>query len=237
MQDKVNIPPRLVSLVRPKLATAVAEQLLDRIRSQRLPAGTRLPSERDLMAALGVGRSTIREAINGLAMTGVLEIRHGQGAFVLDPTISPAASIATAIARGETDELFEARTLVEPEAARLAAERRSAADLEALDEILADHRHAIEAGGSTVPAAVAFHARIAAASGNDVLAALVTSFGDRLAERGSALETMPGFPAWELAEHSAVALPIRLGDGAAAALRMRQHLNAVVDYHQRIELP
>jgi GntR family transcriptional regulator, transcriptional repressor for pyruvate dehydrogenase complex len=237
MPDKVTSSPRLVPLARPKLATAVAEQLLDRIRTRRLPAGTRLPSERDLMAALGVGRSTVREAINGLAMTGVLEIRHGQGAFVLDPSVSPGASIATAIARGETDDLFEARTLVEPEAARLAAARRTAADVRALDEILADHRRAIEAHRSTVPAAVAFHARIAAASGNDVLAALVGSFGDRLAERGTTLETMPGFLAWELAEHVAVAVPIRLRDADGAALRMRRHLDAVVAYHQRIELP
>src|SRR3712207_8016336 len=46
---------------------------------------TRIPSERELMSAFGVGRSTVREAINGLAMLGVLEIRHGQGAFVADP--------------------------------------------------------------------------------------------------------------------------------------------------------
>ena len=49
-----------------------------------LPPGTKVPSERELTKDLGVGRSTVREALNGLAVLGVLTIRHGQGAFIAD---------------------------------------------------------------------------------------------------------------------------------------------------------
>src|SRR5712691_5056477 len=67
---------------RRKLTEEVAQQLLGQIRERRLAPETRMPSERELMRALGVGRSTIREALNGLALLGVIEIRHGQGVFV-----------------------------------------------------------------------------------------------------------------------------------------------------------
>src|SRR5579875_2181932 len=72
----------LTRIPRNKLAETVAEQLLQQIKSNELTPGTRMPSERELMVALGVGRSTIREAMNGLAMLGVVDIRHGQGAFI-----------------------------------------------------------------------------------------------------------------------------------------------------------
>ncbi|MDP9242639.1 MAG: GntR family transcriptional regulator, partial [Actinomycetota bacterium] len=69
---------------RKKLAETVAHQILEAIRD--LAPGTRLPPERELTKRLGVGRSTVREALNGLAMIGVVEIRHGQGVFVTEPT-------------------------------------------------------------------------------------------------------------------------------------------------------
>ncbi len=75
-------PPELLiqQAPRKKLAETVAQQILEAVRE--LPAGTRLPPERELTKRMGVGRSTVREALNGLEMMGVVEIRHGQGVFV-----------------------------------------------------------------------------------------------------------------------------------------------------------
>src|SRR6478752_9224709 len=72
----------LSPVTRRKLTETVAEQLLQAIRE--LPPGTRVPSERELTRELGVGRSTVREALNGIAMLGIVEIRHGQGVFVAE---------------------------------------------------------------------------------------------------------------------------------------------------------
>src|SRR5436190_13375334 len=81
-------PPELLiqQAPRKKLAETVAQQILEAVRA--LPAGTRLPPERELTKQMGVGRSTVREALNGLAMMGVVEIRHGQGVFVAERTIA-----------------------------------------------------------------------------------------------------------------------------------------------------
>ena len=90
---------------RQKLAETVAQQILAAVRD--LPPGTRLPSERELTQQLKCGRSTVREALNGLAMIGVIEIRHGQGVFVSelppvpqdDPSGEPKVWISAALVR------------------------------------------------------------------------------------------------------------------------------------------
>jgi DNA-binding FadR family transcriptional regulator len=235
----MSSPLSLTPVPRSKLAATVAEQVLGEIRSKRLEPGTRMPSERELMVALGVGRSTIREAINGLAMLGVLEIKHGQGAFVLDPDAGTAASsaIATALARGVTADLFEARRLVEPEAARLAAERRTDADLRDIAAALEDHERALRTGESAVEPSVRFHVTIGAAAHNEVLAGFVQSFQPPLTERGPILESFTGFREWEIEQHRSVFEPIRDADPELAVERMRAHLDAVVTHHERLGLP
>lgn len=230
----INLSP----ITRSKLAESVARQLLGQIRSNDLAPGTRMPSERELMAALGVGRSTIREALNGLAMLGVVEIRHGQGAFVVNPDAGAAVprGIALALSRGVTRDLFEARRLVEVHVARLAAERRTESDLNEIAECLSDHRRAIASGEPAVEPSVRFHVRIGEAAHSEVLCSFVSSFADLMTERGPVLEATPGYREWELEQHGSVFEPIRDRDPDLAAERMAAHLDAVVPYHERIGL-
>lgn len=224
---------------RSSLAEIVAQQLLTEIREKRLEPGTKLPSERNLMAALGVGRSSIREAINGLAMLGAVEVRHGQGAFVTDAAagIAPSRSIAIALARGVTHELFEARLLVEMETARCAAIRRTDADLAEIAKALADHQRAVAEGVSAVEPSVRFHVEVAEAAHNEVLAGFVSSFAELLAERGPILEQVDGYREWEIGQHRSVYEPIEAQDPELAAERMRSHLEAVVGHHEQIGMP
>src|SRR5689334_18909950 len=100
---------------RRKLAETVAQQLLEAVRT--LEPGTRIPSEKELTQMLGVGRSTVREALNGLALLGTVEIRHGQGVFVAPPAAVETSSaepdvIARALTKGVTHDLLEARQIV-----------------------------------------------------------------------------------------------------------------------------
>lgn len=239
MPDPVATPELTFERVsRSKLAETVAQQVLREIRDKQLPPGTRIPSERELMAGLGVGRSTVREAVNGLAMLGVLEIRHGQGAFVADPAAgaAPANAIATALARGFTDDLFEARMLVEVHVARLAAERCTEAELAEIEQALADHEQALADGTSGVEAAVRFHVRIGEAAHSDVLASFVSSLAEVMTLRGPELEAVDGYREWELQQHRSVLEPIAAGDPDLAAERMRAHLQAVLPHHERIGL-
>jgi GntR family transcriptional regulator, transcriptional repressor for pyruvate dehydrogenase complex len=231
----INLSP----ITRSKLAESVAQQLLGQIRNNGLAPGTRMPSERELMTALGVGRSTIREAMNGLAMLGVIDIRHGQGAFVVNPDAGTAAprGIALALSRGITRDLFEARKLVEVHVARLAADRRTDADLKEISDALTDHERAIETSVPAVEPSVRFHVRIGEAAHSEVLCSFVSSFAEMMNERGPILESIPGYREWEIEQHRSVFEPIRDGDPELAAERMTAHLDAVVPHHERLGLP
>ena len=157
---------------RQKLAETVSQQLLEAVRDKE--PGTQLPSERALVEQLGVGRSTVREALKGLAMIGVIEIRHGQGVFVASHQASvPGAMGFESV---EAAKLVEARNIVEPELARLAAARRTAADVDALDEILTAHRKALDEGAPPLLEASRFHIHLADAAHNPVLSAVVQPF-------------------------------------------------------------
>jgi DNA-binding FadR family transcriptional regulator len=223
------LPPR------PKLAATAAEQILGEIRRRGLAPGTRVPSERELMAGLGVGRSTVREALNGLAMLGVIEIRHGQGAFVAQvPQAATAPEITAALAKGVTRDLLEARRPVETEIARLAALRRTEADLGEIESVLERHRKTLAGGRLAAKWSVRFHVELAEAAHNEVLAGFVASIANLLAERGPALEKLPDYREWELREHTGLYEAVKQGDPDLAAERMAAHLARVEEFHARL---
>ena len=134
---------------RRKLAETVAQQLLAAVRD--LAPGTRIPSEKELTQMLGVGRSTVREALNGLALLGVVEIPARAGrlrrraATRRRPAEEPDA-VALAIAKGVTHDLLEARLIVEVAIARLAAQRRTETELREIEAVLAAHERALQGG-------------------------------------------------------------------------------------------
>jgi GntR family transcriptional repressor for pyruvate dehydrogenase complex len=223
---------------RRKLAETVASQLLRELRADRLKPGQRLPSERQLMETFRIGRSTVREAINGLAMIGVLEIRHGQGAFVAEhpPDASPPNAIATALGRGVTRDLFEARRVVEPHVARIAAERHTELDVREMEQALIDHESAIVHATSGVEPAVRFHVAIGQAAHSDVLSSFVSSFAELMTRRGVLLESESGYREREIDEHRSVFAAIRDRDPVLAEQRMRAHLDAVIARHAPLGL-
>ena len=213
---------------RRKLAETVAARILTAVRDQ--PAGTRLPTERQLTESLGVGRSTVREALNGLALIGVVEVRHGQGVFVAERT----TALPTVFELGtvEARQLHEARAVIEIEIARLAALRRTPEQLEALEALLADHKADLDAGRLPVVQASRFHLLLAEAADNAVLASVLRPYFRLMFERGPALyETAPAYARWELEQHRAILDAVRDGDADRASTLMRAHVDAMSDHY------
>jgi GntR family transcriptional regulator, transcriptional repressor for pyruvate dehydrogenase complex len=207
---------------RRKLAETVAARILTAVRDQ--PAGTRLPTERQLTESLGVGRSTVREALNGLALIGVVEIRHGQGTTAL-PT---AFELGTVEAR----QLHEARGVIEIEVARLAAIRRTPEQLTALDALLDDHKADLQAGRPPVVQASRFHLLLAEAADNAVFASVLRPYFRLMFERGPALyETTPAYARWELEQHRGILDAVRDGDPDRAAALMRAHVDTMSEHY------
>ncbi|HVQ58513.1 MAG TPA: FCD domain-containing protein [Solirubrobacterales bacterium] len=214
---------------RQKLAETVSQQLLEAVRDKE--PGTQLPSERALVEQLGVGRSTVREALKGLAMIGVIEIRHGQGVFVASHQASvPGAMGFESV---EAAKLVEARNIVEPELARLAAARRTEADVEALDEILTAHRKALEEGTPPLLEASRFHIHLAEAAHNPVLSAVVQPFFRLALEKGPKLyELEPEYEEWELQQHMRIFEAVRDQNPALALERTREHVGSMGQHYE-----
>jgi DNA-binding FadR family transcriptional regulator len=238
MASAPDTDPQGVSLQRAprrKLVETVAQQLLEAVVA--MEPGAKVPSERELTRDLGVGRSTVREALNGLARMGLVEIRHGQGIFVLDTKSADAGSEALqrALMKGVTEEFLEARLVVEVEVARLAAERRTDADLQRIEETI----EALEAAreGPTEEAlgpATQFNQALSDAAHNEVLAGVEESFVALMLERGPGLYDSPEFRDWDLAEHRSILAAVDARDPELAAQRMRDHILAVGEHYKRV---
>ena len=155
--------------------TFVSEEIVKRLVSLILDAGLspgdKLPSERELAAQLGVGRSSLREAISALRAQGVVEVHSGLGTFVADGSISAITkplSWCLLMTEHTGGEVIEARRVVEVELAGLAAERATSEEIETIGNKLA----AMKAPSDEVKflqADLEFHLAVARAGNNRVL--------------------------------------------------------------------
>ena len=210
--DSVVVPPR-GQRVRETIA-----QLRERILGGEWPVGGRIPTEPQLVAALGVGRNTVREAVRALVHAGVLECRQGSGTYVVSTD-----ELAPVVARRLTDdrmaEVVEVRRAFEVEAARLAALRRTPDDLAALDAALAAREAAWRSGrvDDFVEADAALHTAGVAAAHNAMLAELYASVGAAL--RSTVAQAMGGALEPErYVDHGRLVDAIRDGDPTRAAI-------------------
>jgi DNA-binding FadR family transcriptional regulator len=166
---------------RDSLVDQATEWIRGEVASGRWPVGARLPAEPALAVTLGVSRSTVREAVRSLAHTGLLVVRQGDGTFVR-ATTEVEAVLRQHLRTAELIHVFEARRPIEIELARLAARRRTPADLELMARAL-DQRDAAERldrREEFVAADVSFHQAVAAAAHNPVLDALYRGFAGSL---------------------------------------------------------
>src|SRR6478752_1520303 len=104
------------------------------------PVGSRIPTENELVATIGVGRNTVREAVKSLTSTGVLEIRRGEGTYVLS-TSEVDGTLGRWFAIADLISVHELRCALELEAVSLACRRRTDADLERLNRLLIQRSH------------------------------------------------------------------------------------------------
>jgi DNA-binding FadR family transcriptional regulator len=233
---------------RSKRADQVEAHLLDLMRSGELGPGDALPSERELMAALVVGRVTVREALQGLERMGLVEIRHGGRPRVRQPTLDQVIrDMGEAVRQMLThsEETFghfkAARLLFEKEMARLAAAAPSPEAIARLRGINArmnaaktereQWRERRDGDGAGFEADAymrldgEFHRAIAAMSGNPVLAALTGALFDWLAHFHLHRVREPGPERLTIEEHGRIIDALEAGDADLAVGRMAEHLN------------
>lgn len=227
-------------IVKRKLSDEVFDRLYALIRSGEYAPGESLPSERELMERLGVGRPAIREAMQSLERQGLIAIHHGQRPRALQPTASGLLSQIDLTARHmlmqspeSLEHLKEARSFFEVGMAQRAAELAGTGDIARLRAALERQRQALgEDCDAFVAADMAFHTAIAAITRNPIFAATSEAMLGWLARFHSKALHWEGNEQRTLDEHEGILRAIEAHDPAVAAQRMTDHLRRAQGAYQ-----
>ena len=213
------------------LAALLFDEFASKIRNGLLAEGEKLPTESSLVQAYEVSRTVVREALSRLQASGLVETRHGIGTFVRAPQ-------ATATLMLNADELtaavdvmavLELRISLETESAGLAALRRSEQQLQSIRTALRAFEEAFARGEDTVAHDLAFHTRIADATGNRYFGDILRHFGALLIPRTRIAsihqpQRDPDYLRRVNREHEEILSAIERQDADSARAAMRIHL-------------
>ena len=215
------------------LVGEIVASLGERVQQGQWPAGHKLPSESEIMAEFEVSRTVVREALSRLQAAGAVETRHGIGTFVLAPRESANFSLGSVDLAmvGDVIALLELRISLETEAAGLAAQRRTDAQLAQMQTALDDFQAALGQENDAVPSDFAFHMEVARATHNRHFADLMGYLGTMVIPRAR-INTAQAAPEGRLnylqkvhGEHESILSAIRNQDPEAARAAMRTHLS------------
>jgi len=240
------MPPPVVK-IRPlsperKLSRGLFEQLAEQIKSGRLAAGARLPTEEGLSRAARVSRTVVREAVAALRADGLVVTRQGVGAFVSAAPQQATFRIDPEGMRSIQDVLhvMELRLGVEIESAGLAAERATRVQLRAITTALEAMDRAAAQGKDAIDQDLELHRAIAAATGNGQFPRFLQFIGRHLIPRrivSGMPQSMGGREAYLKllqAEHHAIVAAIQTRDPKAAREAMRRHLTRSVERYRKL---
>jgi len=212
------------------LARALVERLTSDITSGKFAPGSRLPTEQEMIASLGVSRTVVREAVAALRAEGLVVTRQGVGAFVAATPGRPfRIETGDLHSLREVIEVMELRTGIEIEAAGLAAERASKPQLATIKDAYEAIERAIASGEGGIDQDFAFHCSIAAATGNPQFVSFLEYLGrfiiprqtiqsaDRPGERRAYLRRIQD-------EHREILDALRAGQTVAARAAMQRHM-------------
>ena len=213
------------------LPNRVRSQLLQMIAAGALTPGDRLAPERSLASEMGVSRNVVREAIRSLVDSNVLETRQGAGVFVrtldVEELIQPL-ELVLALESATLHSLAQARIVIEPGIAALAAEHGLDEDIAHLERLIEEEQaHASGNSARIMEIDVELHGRLVRMTDNPFLVRIMESIG-RLAR--SSREFTNSIPAMREAaqrDHECIVAAVRVRDAAAAEKAMRLHLEHV----------
>lgn len=219
--------PEYPTIRRDAIADQVMAHIIELIRSKRLRPGDKLPSERELSEALGVSRPSLREGLRTLAYLNILHIRHGGGTYVasLSPeTLVEHLELLLAIDDAAIFELLQARQLVEPELAAIAAQRMGPAELARIEACLRQMGACPEQLELLAALDVELHQLIAEAAGNPFLSRFMASI--RHLSRRSRERTIQiaAIRRQAQADHEQIVAALAARDPERARSAMRRHL-------------
>ena len=212
-----------------KVYEEVARQI-ERLILKKLKPGDKLPSERELAEMLQVSRSSIRDAIRGLELMGLVEPRQGAGTIVreisADSLVNPFSS-ALKHRQALVSELLDFRKMLEPPLAARAATHASPEEISEMEEILQRQERKLLHGETTIGEDAEFHYTVALASGNSVVLKVLDVLMDLLRDTRERSLQVEGRPKKSLLGHRKILAAIKRKDAESAKAAMRRHIEDV----------
>lgn len=213
-----NLKNHLLPIRKTNIPKMIQNQIVKMIRDGVFKSGRRLPSERELCDEFEVSRTSVREAIEGLATSGIVE-KRGDGAYVsgnLNMILSKPFKLMVELNGATIDDIFEARIAVECQNVRIAAKKATAEDLETLKSIL-DKTDMSSSLTEVRMHSANFHRKIAEMTHNPVLIAIFSVIYNIISEN-------PRNKYTEVDNHREIFEKIKSGDSDSAEEEMLEHL-------------
>ena len=212
-----------------RVSETIARRIKKQISTGALLPGEKLPAERDMAQRFRTSRVSVREAYRSLEELGLLTIRRGAegGAFIADIDHGPVMrSLSLMLRLGKTtnDEITEARLLIEPPTARLAARRARPEDIERLQYVVRQQENALRRRGDYSPFDLQFHRSVAECARNLPLKVLMDALSDLTVEVVAGLDLSAGVQHQVCDSHRQIAEAIERHDEEAAYQLMLHHV-------------
>ncbi|WDP90582.1 MAG: FadR family transcriptional regulator [Desulfobacter sp.] len=226
--------------IKPIKPKRISDQVFDQIREWiyrgKLKPGEKLLTERELAQAMGVSRTTIRDAVQRLAAMGLIIQKQGQGTFVKPMEGPMSGPIARAMETQDAslEELLEVRMGLECNSAALAARRADEADISALEQSIIEMEEAADSGHLGAEADTAFHMALAYAAKNSLNILIMKNFYDYLfhgiKESRIGLYETPGNIEEIIKQHKNILDAIKERDPSRAFSVMKKHIEFLMEF-------
>ncbi|HET6522173.1 MAG TPA: FCD domain-containing protein [Geminicoccaceae bacterium] len=212
-----------------KVSERVAAKLISLLEQGHLKAGERLPSEHELMRQLGVGRSSVREAIRGLAVAGILEARPRRGTVVVSSVVNNLSDrLAETVTFWAIKDLYELRGVLEGFSAAAAARRATPDHIAAIGRAHARFIKGARAGRSYHMLNTEYHLNIARAAQNSALVYCLSSIIGSYRETRERMDRVNDAAEDDIADHGQILAAIEARDPARARRLMQAHLRRTI---------
>lgn len=210
----------------------VVNRVLELVRSGSLSPGDRLPPERELVEIFGIGRPSLRESLRSLEALGIIEARHGGGAFVTDldaRRLLAPLDFYLSLNPSILDDTAECRRLIECEIARKAVSSATAEDLTELDEMIEAHEAILNDPVGFRILDSRFHAKLYSMSRNSMLERIATALYSMGLEQRRAITSNPSLIARSTKEHGLIVDALKAGNEDAVVEAMENHLRHIAE--------
>jgi GntR family transcriptional repressor for pyruvate dehydrogenase complex len=223
------VKPEFEAVRRNRIYEEIARQI-EKMITEKMKAGDLLPPERQLAEMFGVSRSSIRDAIRTLEMSGLVEARQGLGTVVrehsADAVVNPLTQVLVQ-KRKLVGELLDVRKMIEPPLAARAAVHATPDEVAEMDNILQRQEEKMRGGELAIEEDNEFHYAIALAADNSVVLKVLDVLMDLLRETRERSLQVEGRPERSMADHRDILDAILRQDAAGAEAAMRRHIEAV----------